>query len=177
MSKELVRIVLSIPAVTTVVILWGFLAASAGSPETEVRQAVERFYRALNTNFSGDASPMLDVWSHAEDVIEMSPYGGMQVGWSAARTHWEQLASAKSGNQVQIEDSHVVASNQFGVHVGYEKLTLHRGGQSVIVKIRVTNVFRRENGKWKIFAHHTDLFPWVEEQQGSRRPPVQGHME
>ena len=30
------------------------------------------------------------------------------------------------------------------------------------VTIRATNVFRKENGSWKMIGHHTDLLPFLE---------------
>ena len=32
-----------------------------------------------------------------------------------------------------------------------------------IVEIRATNLFRKEDGKWKMIGHHTDLLPFIQE--------------
>ena len=32
-------------------------------------------------------------------------------------------------------------------------------GESITIEQRVTNIYRRENGEWKIVHHHTDLSP------------------
>ena len=40
--------------------------------------------------------------------------------------------------------------------LGVEHPQLTLGGQSVIGDIRVTNIYRREAGAWKIVHHHTD---------------------
>jgi ketosteroid isomerase-like protein len=29
------------------------------------------------------------------------------------------------------------------------------------VRIRATNLFRKENGKWKMIGHHTDILPYL----------------
>jgi ketosteroid isomerase-like protein len=29
------------------------------------------------------------------------------------------------------------------------------------VSLRATNVFRKENGQWKMIGHHTDLLPFL----------------
>ena len=41
-----------------------------------VAEAVAGFYAALNTMFKGDLGPMLEVWSHADDVTYMGPTVG-----------------------------------------------------------------------------------------------------
>jgi len=37
--------------------------------ETEVRQASQEFYAALNRMFTGDLAPMAAIWSHGADVM------------------------------------------------------------------------------------------------------------
>ena len=34
------------------------------------------------------------------------------------------------------------------------------GGKSRKVDIRATNLFRKEDGKWKMIGHHTDMLPY-----------------
>jgi ketosteroid isomerase-like protein len=34
-------------------------------------------------------------------------------------------------------------------------------GQPQTVTIRATNIFRRENGQWKMIGHHTDLLTFL----------------
>jgi ketosteroid isomerase-like protein len=34
-------------------------------------------------------------------------------------------------------------------------------GRPLQVSIRATNVFRKENGDWKMIGHHTDLLPFL----------------
>ena len=53
--------------------------------ESEVREASNQFYAALNSMFRGQMALMHEVWSHASDVTNMGPFGGRQVGWEAVR--------------------------------------------------------------------------------------------
>ena len=59
---------LRLSAVAIIFAVVGVFPAGAGEPAMEVRQATERFYGALNTMFTGDVGPMLDIWSRADDV-------------------------------------------------------------------------------------------------------------
>ena len=158
MSQTLRSCVLFLLLAMAPVTLFVVFPADAGEAETEVRQATGRFYEALNIMFTGDVRPMLEVWSHADDVTYMGPFGEILVGWAKIRGSWEQQAGLKLGGQVEPTDLHIIAHDGFGVTVGYERGTNTKNGKSVRVNIRATNVFRREDGKWKMIGHHTDLF-------------------
>jgi len=69
------------------------------------------------------------------------------------------------GGEVEPEDMHVIAGDKIGITVNFERGTNYINGKSEIVNIRATNVFRRENGKWKMIGHHTGLIPWLEKKQ------------
>jgi ketosteroid isomerase-like protein len=45
--------------------------------------------------------------------------------------------------------------------VGTEQAQIKLAGEQIAVEIRVTNIYRREAGAWKIVHHHTDLSPAV----------------
>ena len=70
--------------------------------EDEVRQVSNQFYAALNRMANGDASPMMEVWSHSSDVTTMHPIGGREVGWEQVRVPWEQVAAMSGGGQVTL---------------------------------------------------------------------------
>ena len=135
--------------------------------EKEVRMAAEQFYAALNSMFKGDAGPMTEVWSHAEDVTYMGPTGGMLVGWEEVGSSWEEQAELKLGGDIKPEEMHVTAGETIGITVNYERGTNYPDGKPQKVNIRATNVFRLEDGKWKMICHHTDMIPWLEEKAES----------
>lgn len=43
--------------------------------------------------------------------------------------------------------------------VGIEYGTFRLAGRAIAAECRVTNVYRREGGAWKIVHHHTDVSP------------------
>jgi ketosteroid isomerase-like protein len=49
-----------------------------------------------------------------------------------------------------------------GTEHGQAKL----GGESIGIDWRVTNIYRREGGEWKMVHHHTDVSPAVVEALG-----------
>ena len=129
------------------------------SAEDDVRAASARFYAALNGMASGDAGAMAAVWSHGASVTAMHPIGGREVGWEQVRPVWEQVASVASGGQITLSDQLVSVGGDMAYEVGVERGHAIMAGEDVAIEHRVTNVYRREDGVWKIVHHHTDLSP------------------
>lgn len=129
------------------------------STEDEVRRASEQFYAALNRILNGDAGPLADIWSHSAAVTIMHPIGGRQVGWDDVRESWEQVAKLASGGQVKQGDQLIQVAGDLAYEVGTEQGQVTLAGKQVSIEQRVTNIYRREAGAWKIVHHHTDLSP------------------
>jgi ketosteroid isomerase-like protein len=127
--------------------------------EDEVRQASDQVYAALNRMANGDAGPMIEVWSHTSDVSTMHPIGGREVGWEQVRGPWEQVASLAADGQITLKDSEIWVAGDMAYQIGTEAGKAKFGGHPVSFDHRVTNIYRREAGKWKIVHHHTDLSP------------------
>jgi ketosteroid isomerase-like protein len=127
--------------------------------EDEVRAASSQFYAALNSMANGDAGPLEDVWSHSGNVTTMHPIGGREVGWDAVKTSWEGVADVASDGKVELKDQLIRIAGDMAYEVGSEHGTFKVGGEGVTIEHRVTNVYQREGGAWKITHHHTDLSP------------------
>ncbi|MEM7146790.1 MAG: nuclear transport factor 2 family protein [Verrucomicrobiota bacterium] len=131
--------------------------------EEAVLLANAEFYAALNAMFEGNLEPMKAVWSHADDVTYMGPGGGFQVGWTDVLKNWEGQAALKLGGEVEPDQIHVALSDSLAVVHNYEIGTnIADGDARVAVNIRATNVYRLEDGKWKMISHHTDLLPFLQ---------------
>lgn len=129
--------------------------------EKPVSEATAQFYSALNALFRGETGPMEDVWSHADDVTYMGPGGGMQVGWDQVLANWKAQAAKRLGGEVKAEKMRIYVGREIAVTCGYEVGENIIGGKPQKVSIRATNVFRKENGQWKMIGHHTDLLPFL----------------
>lgn len=127
--------------------------------EDEVRQASERFYAALTSMANGDASPMSATWTHREDVTTMHPIGQREVGWEQVGPVWEQVAAMCTEGQVRLHDQLIRVGTDLAYEVGVEKGEITMAGERVAFNGRVTNVYRREDGEWKIVHHHSDPSP------------------
>jgi ketosteroid isomerase-like protein len=129
------------------------------SAEDQVRQASQRFYTALNSMAKGNAGPMADIWSHDETVTTMHPIGGREVGWDQVREPWQQVASLSAEGQIQLNDQLIRVSGDLAYEVGTEQGQFTLAGEEVPVDQRVTNIYRRDAGGWKIVHHHADISP------------------
>jgi len=103
---------------------------------------------------------MTGVWSHADDVTYMGPVGGFHVGWDALRKDWETQAAMKLGGKLEATEMRITEGKDLAVVSNYEKgENTNANGEVQKVSIRATNIFRKEDGQWKMIGHHVDLLP------------------
>lgn len=127
-----------------------------------VRAAVDGFYAALNRMFAGDVKPMEQVWSHKDDVTYMGPRGGFKIGWKKVQAEWKLQADLKLGGKVEAKDMRITVGRDLAIVSNYENgKNSPAGDKSRDVTIRATNLFRKENGNWKMIGHHTDTLPFL----------------
>jgi ketosteroid isomerase-like protein len=129
------------------------------STENEVRKASEMFYAALNRMANGDATSLADIWSQGGDVTTMHPIGGREVGWERVRDSFRKVAEIASEGRVRLDDQIVGVTGDLAYELGSERGQLKLAGHPVTIDHRVTNVYRREAGQWKMVHHHTDVSP------------------
>lgn len=134
----------------------------AESDEQAVRQAAARFYEALNAMFTGDVAPMAAVWSHADDVTYMGADGRFQVGWTEVFEDWQSQAAMNLGGEVKPDSIRVTLGQDLAATHGYVRgHNFDAQGTRHEVAIRDTNLFRKEDGEWKMIGHHSDVLPFI----------------
>lgn len=136
--------------------------ASAADNKAAVLAANNQFYAALNKLFTGDVAAIKAIWSHADDVTYMGPTGGFEHGWSAVLKNWEGQAALKLGGRVEPTDVQMVVGKNIAVVSDYEQgENTNANGKVERLKLRATNIFRKEGRQWKMVGHHTDLLPYL----------------
>lgn len=121
---------------------------------------VPRLIAADTALHNGDPEPRRAIWSHEEPT---SLYGASitTCGWNRITEVFGRLGEQFS--ECTAYDCEVVAggaSGDLGYLVAIERVTLSMGGgppQSIV--LRVTTVFRREAGEWKVVHRHGDPGP------------------
>jgi ketosteroid isomerase-like protein len=129
------------------------------STDNEVRDASEKFYAALNRMLNGDAGSMANIWSHTTTVTSMHPIGGREVGWDSVRESFEKVAELSSNGNVELKDQIIRVAGDVACEVGVEQGQFKIAGQQVAIEHRVTNLYQREGGTWKLIHHHADTSP------------------
>ena len=129
------------------------------SAEDEVRKASNQFYASLNKMTNGDAKSLSDIWSHNSEVTTMHPIGGRQVGWTEVWETWDQTAHVASEGQVKLQDQFIRVVGDMAYEIGVENAGFRIAGQKVTDQVRVTNIYQKEGGTWKIVHHHGDISP------------------
>jgi ketosteroid isomerase-like protein len=129
------------------------------SIEDEVREASKKFYAGLNSMANGDSGPLADIWSHDEAVTTMHPIGGREIGWDAVRGSFAQVGKLASKGKIELKDQliHVVGDLAYEVGIEYGQFLL--AGEKIAIEHRVTNIYQKQGGAWKMVHHHTDISP------------------
>lgn len=119
---------------------------------------------ALNAMLDGDPAPFAKIYSHSNDASYMSAEGGLRIGWDATWRDWQAQARLAKGGHVEEVERHIILHGDMAVVQFVEKGVVNNPqGIGIELEGRETSVFRREDGQWKIVAHHADALPnWIE---------------
>jgi len=152
-------------AMLAIVVVVAIVNAPAQTPQVDraaVLAANGQFYAAINKMFTGSIAPIKAVWSHADDVTYMGPTGQFEHGWSTVLKDWEGQAAMKLGGHVKPVEIQVVVGHDLAVVSDYELgENTNANGKVEQLKLRATNIFRKENGQWRMIGHHTDPLPYL----------------
>ena len=116
-----------------------------------------RLCHAETALHNGDAGPRMAIWSHDDSV---TLFGGVMggSGWAQIEPIFQRLGASFS--DCRSFDNEVItaaANDDLAYTVAYEHTTasVHGGPPSAYV-LRVTTVFHREDGEWKVVHRHAD---------------------
>jgi ketosteroid isomerase-like protein len=133
----------------------------------------EQFMRqreeAARAYVRGDAAPLGQLAAQTGEATFFGPMGGTVQGAGAVSSRYESDAqSFAPGSDSHFEILHMAASNGLAYWVGFQKASAHMRGRAepIPFNLRVTELFRRENGEWKLVHRHADTL--AEEQKPNR---------
>ncbi len=89
----------------------------------------------------------------------MHPIGGREVGWDAVSGPWEQVAQLAAEGRVELKDQLINSTDDMAYETGIESGQFTLAGHQVTIDQRVTNIYQRDAGAWKIVLHHADSSP------------------
>jgi uncharacterized protein (TIGR02246 family) len=128
------------------------------SPAEDLQETLERTVTALQSLVTGDPEPYLALWSRGDDVTVMGGFGGSLRGWDQVRENTKLAASRFGGGQISVEPLATGASGDLAYAVWIERGAVHLPGRAAPAPlvVRVTQLFRREDGAWKLIHRHDD---------------------
>jgi ketosteroid isomerase-like protein len=105
---------------------------------------------------NGDAAPRLAIWSSKEPVTVLGAWRSAS-GSEEVRNMFRRLESTFSDCTSYSHE--VVAAEvigDLGYTVGYEHTSASVNGEPRQYSLRVTQIYRREEGEWKVVHRHAD---------------------
>jgi ketosteroid isomerase-like protein len=125
----------------------------------EVDRLIDRYQQALDVFMKGNPEPVKELFSHREDVTLANPLGPPAHGWDEVSATIEHAASHfREGRLVSIEIVEKHATPDFAYALWLERAEGKLGGRedTVPATLRVTMIFRPEEGAWKVVHRHAD---------------------
>jgi len=125
----------------------------------DVDQLIEHFNLAQGEVVKGNAEPANKLFSPREDVTLANPLGPPAHGWDEVAVAGEHAASQlRDGEMVGFESIEKYVTDELAYIVRVERARAKVGGSEDItpITLRVTMIFRPEEGEWKIVHRHAD---------------------
>jgi ketosteroid isomerase-like protein len=122
---------------------------------------LNRQTKAEEAIHNGDPEPRLEMWSVKDPVTLFGAWGPCKSGTEEVTRISRWVASRFSNcSDYNFEVIAAGVSRDLAYTVGYEhSVRSLDGGPVEKATLRVTHIYRRENGEWKIVHCHGDTLP------------------
>jgi ketosteroid isomerase-like protein len=111
---------------------------------------------------NGDSGPRKMLWSHKDPVSVLGAAKTVN-GWPEVESLFDWLASNfTNGSLYELDVTAASVIGDLGYVVGAEHSRASVGGEaSAPIALRVTLIFRRDDGEWKEVHRHADPIPGI----------------
>lgn len=126
---------------------------------TDFDEVIERYQRALGEFMKGNPEPNKTVFTHQEDVTLANPLGPAVRGWEQVAATMERAASQlREGEIVSFDIVAKYVTPELAYIVWVERAKAKLGARQDVapLALRVTTIFRPEDGTWKVVHRHAD---------------------
>ena len=129
--------------------------------EDFLSQMLPRFIRAADAMHNGDPAPFVELWSRRDPVTLLGAAKSMPTGWVSVTEGQKSVASQFSdGTPLDFELIAADVNGDLAYTVGYERSSVSvHGSPATPVFLRATQIYRREDGDWKLVHRHADPAP------------------
>ena len=128
-------------------------------PGLSLDEAVELHHEAGGRIMRGDCEGYAALYSHEDDVTLGNPFGPFARGYdNVLDTLQGAAAHYRDGEATRVERISEHVTDDLACFVEVEHYRAKVGGRSDAspVSVRVTSVFRPEQGGWKLVHRHAD---------------------
>src|SRR3712207_3854873 len=122
-------------------------------------EVVEQYHLALGEFVKGNPEPAKELFSHREDVTLSNPFGPPVRGGDEVAKTLERVASHyKDGEATGFENVAKYVTAELAYIVAMERMQTKVEGREDVtaIAVRVTAIFRLEEGIWKVVHRHAD---------------------
>jgi ketosteroid isomerase-like protein len=126
-----------------------------------VTQTVKRHIDAGDVMHNGDATPLIETLSETDPVTLFPALAPAKSGWDEVSRNFRWVASRFSnGTPLTFDVVAAGVSGDLAYLVGYERCSVSiDSGPVQPSNLRVTHVYRREEGEWKLVHRHGSYEP------------------
>ncbi len=125
--------------------------------DPSVRAAIARLRAAMARVANGDVSAIKALYSHTADATSFYGWGGYEHGWDAVAKRWDWAGQQFKGGTVSYQNLTTVVTPEMFFTTDIETYSNQRmAGVEGLTgwSNRVTHVFRREGGEWRLVHRH-----------------------
>lgn len=125
----------------------------------ELEDFVQRCEEAWQVFVTGDPTPAKALFSHRDDVTLANPWGPAATGWpSVSHTLDAAAARFRNGRVSAFDVRSRFSTHELAWYHEIERGEAMVGGRPELedFALRVTSIYRREDGEWKIVLRHAD---------------------
>ena len=125
----------------------------------DVDQLIEQYQLGLEEFVKGNPEPCKRLISHRDDVTLANPFGPPARGWDeVARTMERAASNLRAGAMVAFEEVAKYVTPELAYTLWLERQEAKVGGRGDITPftLRVTIVYRSEEGTWKVVYRHAE---------------------
>src|SRR5215210_897412 len=122
-------------------------------------EVLEQYHQALDEFMKGNPESAKKLFSHRDDVTLANPFGPVAHGWAQVAEAMERAASHyRDGEATGFENVAKYVSDELAYTVELERCKARVEGRDDVtpIAVRVTTIFRAEDGTWKVVHRHAD---------------------
>ena len=135
------------------------VSMSAENASDDFDQVIEHNHLALDEFMRGNYEPLKKLYSQRDDVTVGNPFGPFARGFEqVVQTMQRAALHYRDGEATGFELVSKYVTPDLAYIVEVERLKSKVGGRKDVtpVSLRVTNIFRREDGVWRLVHRHAD---------------------